>query len=86
MLLFMMEKNILDFNESVHTSLFNAAKHIVYYIVKYIILEDIKSSKEITDIVKNNVFIDNLSEGFEYIDFKKIDNNEPVSVMVYVHS
>lgn len=25
----MMEKNILDFNESVHTSLFNAAKHIV---------------------------------------------------------
>lgn len=58
-------------DESTLTIIVNSTKHIIYLVIKYILIHDIKNVNEIKKIVKRNLENDNLETITEYITFIK---------------
>lgn len=61
----------LDDNEGMINIILNYIKHIIYFIVKYIVENNIKNISEIKNIVKSNCNKDSLSNAFDYIKYDK---------------
>lgn len=68
-------KGLLDFdNELLFNNTLFRIKHIVFCIIKCIVLHDIKKHNELMEIVKKNVQNDGLDQAYEYIDLAKFEN------------
>ncbi len=76
-------KGIMDFEEFLYTSIMHKIKHIIFSIIQYIVVQNIESTDQIKELVENNLNVDQLNSSFEYIDFDKIDNNEPVEILIF---
>lgn len=68
-------KTTLDFDEIEHNRVHTTIKHIIYYIIEFIVQKDIKKPNDLIDIVKQNANKDKLAQAFDYIDSDSIDND-----------
>ena len=77
-------KSILDFDEAEHRIIHQSIKHIIFYIIQYIIENDVRTPDEIKSLVQHNISSDSLINGFDYIESEEIDNNgSSINVLIF---